>query len=585
MALRRRGPGSTPPRPPAEPAAGGARPPAGGLEEVTGRDFPPPAPTHPTPPAPASPPSTASPIEVIGRFDTASAALAFVSELIAMGRSADARLLRDETGGAGACWVATRMPITVGRELITACSGRPYLRQGRSFVPERGWGPAVPLSTGAREQQDAASLVDVTVLDLIRVAGLHPVQEPPIDRVVVLTTGPAVAPLVRRALELGLSVTHQPVELHPLFSQAEFPRAAQAADHVPVGSGSTCLALELRPRPSAADGDGPGPELPAALVSALGRDPLLLVCRVTGDSLLVQHGLGSALPDRPLAALVPEGERWLLADAVFGCAVVRALAEPRDSAHLVRLGPGYDIVPVADAGPHGPLEAPNLPLQVVADRTTGVEVDAALLDTTDLEALAILLEGHPLAEAAHLVRGDTWHLLVAAGGLLEWLPVGEPLYCLGPGPLYLPVGRRLSPPLPPTARTRLFGAGQGTAVVLRPDGGLSFDLTEGRRQPVWTLWAGPPPVIRPQFDADELCELRAVEASLDPPPAAPPPRRRRFRRPVPEPTHRTWRDDAFDAELSGDLAGAARLFERNDEPERAAHLYERAARLGTGPRS
>jgi len=41
---------------------------------------------------------------------------------------------------------------------------------------------------------------------------------------------------------------------------------------------------------------------------------------------------------------------------------------------------------------------------------------------------------------------------------------------------------------------------------------------------------------------------------------------------------RTWREEAWAAELAGDLVRAAELHEANNDLRRAAHLYELAAR-------
>jgi hypothetical protein len=292
----------------------------------------------------------------------------------------------------------------------------------------------------------------------------------------------------------------------------------------------------------------------------------------------VQHGLGSAVTDSQLVTLIPAGQRWLLADAAFGCARVRDLAEPRDSSGLVRLDHGYSIEP-CPAGVAATAVRP-VPVAVVPGRTSGAAVDAVLLEEDDLPVLARLLENHRLADLAWLVRGRDKHLLLAAGGLLDRLPVGEALFRVGPGALYLPIGYRLSPAIPPSARAELFAASAVRGVVLRPGRGWEFDVSQANRVPVWTLWLGALPAVDPQLLPETVAELDAVEAEFRPPaPARARPSRSRFvPRRRPESRDRTWRDDAFDAEMAGDLVGAAQLFERNGEPLRAAHLYETEAR-------
>jgi len=555
------------------------RPPAGHLEEVTGAAQPPGGNAERNQPAPAqrhTEDGAGAPAELAGRFSSASAALAFVGELIAVGQLDGSTLLRDEERGI--CWVVSVLPPALGRELVMACAGRTYIRQNGSFVRERGWGPAGPLSTGQSAAEPTGKLARVTPQELVRLAGLHVIPQQPLSQALVLVPGLGVAALVRRSLELGLRVTHRPVELIPLFAQADNHDGDEAGA---PWAGSVYMAVELGCGPA---DDGAVTPLPAALVAALNRDPLQLLCRVAGAGLLVQYGLGSALTDSQLLTLIPEGRRWLLADAAFGCALVRDLAEPRDSSGLVMLGPGCRIEPCLSGVTETAVQ--SLPVQVVPGRTSQAAVDAILLDEADLPVLALLLPDHKLAELAWLVRGGDKHLLLAAGGLLERLPVGEALYCVGPGALYLPIGYRLSPAIPPSARARLFEATAERAVVVRPGHGWEFDVSEANRVPIWALWAGEPPAIDLQLPPEALAELEAVEAEFRPPVPARVPASRLFTRRVRQETRqRSWRDDAFEAEMAGDLAGAAQLFERHGEPLRATHLYETQARSGESPKA
>ncbi len=507
--------------------------------------------------------ATPSPGRLTGRFSTASAALAFVGELMSAGQASDSTLLYDR--GQGVYWAVTMLPAAAGRELIATCGGRPFLSQADQLVPERGWGALGPLVKTKAERQSARGLTEVTPRDLVRLAGLHSVRPEPLSQALVLLPGQAVAPLVRRALELELQVTHRPVELAPLFD----PPGDTAED----AAVSAWMAVELRGRP------GRNTEveaLPAAFMAALSNDPLLLLCRVPGEGLLVQYGLAAALTDHQLLTLVPPGQRWLLADAAFGCAEVRDLEEPKDSSGLVRLSDGYRIE--SSPPPMGESSVEPLPVRIVRASTSGVTVDAVLLDEEDLPVLTLLLQDHRLSDLAWLVRGSPGNLLLAPGGILERLPVGQALWRAGPGALYLQLGHRLSPALPPSARAALFGATAERGIVLLTDHGLEFDLSQARREPVWTLWVGPVPGIDSRLTADTATELQAIDDEFRVPgrAAARPRRRRQFR---PATRERTWQDQAFEAEMSGDLPTAARLFESHGESLRAAHLYEAAARV------
>jgi hypothetical protein len=117
-----------------------------------------------------------------------------------------------------------------------------------------------------------------------------------------------------------------------------------------------------------------------------------------------------------------------------------------------------------------------------------------------------ILQGRDLADIATVVLGNNRNLMLAPGGLLEHLPAGEPSYCLGPGPLYLPLGHRTRPELPPSARHALFGQDERHAVVLLPDHAYVFYLTT--RRPAWSLWIGELPELDVHLPAATIQALR-----------------------------------------------------------------------------
>jgi hypothetical protein len=544
---------------------------------------------EPPPAAPA--PAGDQPEPLAARFATAAAALGCAGQLIAIGRLAGTRIEHDQADGSW--WLRLELPIGLARQIIGLCGGRLYLDRDGGPVPDRGWGEPAPVP-GWDGGPAHGKLRPASILSLVQAAGLHPAAEREATEAALLVPGTALVPLTRRALDLGLEVNHQPVALTPLFvadpetvapgavsQETAGPDAAnpEAPTASPVEQADIRFALRLRQ--TARDGRDPAP-VPPSLLAALERDPLVLVCREVSDGLLVQRGLRSPLGDAQLAGLVPAHERWLLADHVFGCARLTGMGEPQDSACLVRLGAGYALVPVPVPDRAVPFTAPrSRPVEVVRERTSGVPVDACLLDDEDLDTLPVILEGHPLAEAAALVLGRDRHLLTCAGGLLERLPVGEPLYAVGPGPLYLPLGYRLRPRLPATARQALFQAGTERAIVLQPSGGLIFDASTENRVPVWSLWAGALPELDLQIDAAARAQLRLIEDELrlEAAPVTGEGRPRRSRRAERDRgPSRPWQEEALEAELAGDLIMAAQLCERHGDLLRAAHLYERSAR-------
>jgi hypothetical protein len=520
------------------------------------------------------------------RFGSAWAALAFAGQL--PGGHPITGLTCRRGGPADAWWIEAHLMVEAAREMISVGSGDLFLPRDDTLVRDRGWGD--PARPDAGEQVPAGDLRDVRVLDLLRAAGVHAGAPRPLAEVVLLLPGVLVGSITRRALDLGLRVGYRPVELGPLFDESA---AARAGYEVTVHAAA-------------------GAQVPASLVAALDRDPFILVCRRATDTVLIRHQMTAPLADRALGTLSgadARGGTWVLADESFGCAILHPIAdEYQDGTSLVRRGDEHEL---ADAGDDSlwadRAEArtePRAPaLTLTRAQMSGMPVDATLLDDAELACLPALLAGEPLAESALVVPGRDRHLLTAPGGLLELLPVGEPLYCLGPGSLYLPLGYRLSPGLPPQARMELFPARDTNAIIVLPGAAMRFNLA--RRVPVWTLWAGDLPAIDDQVPEVVAADLRALEAettSVDPDkapqatavrpepavrpgtparPAAPPSpaiqRSSLFPRLRPSRRVRTWRDDAYEAELAGDLVRAGDLHAQHNDPLRAARLYERAA--------
>ncbi|MFE9448072.1 hypothetical protein [Streptomyces sp. NPDC006739] len=506
------------------------------------------------------------------RFATASAALVFTGRLIALGRPRAGDHRRSADGASW--WVFTPVALDLGRQLAAAADGTVFLVRDAHLVPDRGWGGPERVA-GRRPAQHlpVASLRPATLLDLVRQAGLHSAPARPLDDAVVFTRARFAGGVIRRALDLGLEVTYRPTRLTPLF------------DEEPPDSDRHGVVLEVALR--APDGD-----LPPGFLDALHRDPFVLLCRrVAGeDTVLMQYRRASALGDGPLLEFAERGV-WLLSDAEFGCARLERLGEPLDGGALVALAADYPLRDVgsspdwADDAPAAP-DAPRL--TIVPARTPDATVDATLLDGTGTDTVRMLLEGHPLADVVQVVSGRDRHLLLAAGGLLERLPLGEPLHCIGPGPLYIPLGFRTEPLLPPSALQALFEPDAARAVVLTSGAALVFDLEQ--RRPAWTLWLGGPPELDFQLPEEAETVLRVVDERLAPQPkpeSARPPRPGQPPQPGSRPRpagpgiarrHRNWRDAALEAEFAGELVDAAEIHERNGDVLRAANLYERAAR-------
>jgi hypothetical protein len=508
------------------------------------------------------------------RFTTAWAALVFAGQLPGGQPVSTLNCLR---GGPGnAWWIRADLTLEAAQEMVSVGSGDIYRPDGERLARDRAWG------SGRPETIVLGMLQSVTVLDMIRAAGLHTGTPRPLSEAALLLPGELVATVVRRAMDLQLETSYRPVALSPLF---EPDAAARTGYELCLRAGSEAT-------------------LPAFFMAALDRDPFILVCRRVGDTVLMRHHLSSPLPDTCLASLSAD-ETWVFADSAYGCARLEPLGEARDGISLVRRGAEHELVDVTpEPGWATPAKVPATPaapkLELVRAAMTGMPVDAALLDDADLGCLPALLAGEPLAEAAVVVHGRDRHLLTAPGGLLELLPVGEPLYCMGPGSLYLPLGYRLKPALPSAAREELFPTDTSTAIVLLPDAALRYRLED--RAPVWRLWAGPMPRVDDQLSEAEVADLRSLDpelpsnkpdlAAVKPGtlgplvPAAPPgsdmpspsqPAQPAVGTPAVASPARTWRDEAYEAELARDYVTAAEIHLQHDDPLRAARLYERAA--------
>jgi hypothetical protein len=519
-----------------------------------------PEPAEPAePPAPA-PPAAAEPqpVSVIARFATAAGALAFVEQAMQTAQLDTPDCHQD--GGDGSWWVAARLTLGAAREMAHLGAGRLYVRSADGFVRDRGWG-----DDPGPEPAELPDLTRTELIALVRAAGLHRVPDRPLREACVLVPGYLVSGVLERAVDLRLRASFQQARLDSLFDAAAPSRS--------------CYGVWLAV--------GPGQDaLPAALLSALRSDPFTLVCRPVEQALLVGYGEASPLSDRSLARLAAEagGGTWLLAAPPGGCARLTWAAEPLDAGGLVRLGTAHALIGLDGSQPYAePADLASVPvprsLTLIRAPGRAAAVDAMLLDDADLDSLPLLLAGDPLADTAFLIRGAGRHLLTAPGGLLTEIPVGEPLTCIGPGSLYLPVGYRLDPPVGPAARAALFEPEERTAQVFLRDARLGYHLDAA--QPLWRLWAGPVPDLDMQLPRSALADLDQAAREIGEPASTPDrPRslmsRLRSRPAAPADTP-TWRQEAHQAELGGDFVTAAQLYARYNEPLHAARMWEREA--------
>jgi hypothetical protein len=528
------------------------------------------------------------PVEFYAAFATAPQAAVFLGQLL------EAQVSQPRTFHGFDHWfVAARLPLGVGRALVEMCQGQGFVESGGNLLFDRGWD-----SERASLAVVRSELQHREILDLVRAAGLAPRPPVPRSQVSVFLPAGRARRLLLRALDLQLSSSFRTVRLRPLFAGDDGPSASQEtapgdrpAIDEPNPDGEGCL-VEVRLR--SAPERGTGAPLPRALISAVERDGAGLICRAATDRLYVQHDRYTPMTDDQLAQLVPAGT-WVLAAQPYGCWTLEPLMDFVDGsslvtatgAHSLRAGEWPERLAEVSSPP-----APA-PLSIVPARTADRDVDALLIPAGDLQALQLLLEGSPLAESIDLVPGAGRHLILGSAADLSRIAVGETLYGLGRGAVFVAHGWRPQPQVPASAWNELLGVPARAAAVLEPDRTLVFDLS--RRRPVWTLWAGDLPMVDREMEnelAAALADLVAGPTARSGGPAAPAAQAGRtvlrvWKENAPEDASRgpaapaataNWRAEALAAEGRGDLAAAAEFHDANGRPEEAARLFEAAAR-------
>lgn len=526
-----------------------------------------PAPTPPVVPAPQPPEpeavDAATPSFSAARFSRAGDALAFLAELARRGAAPNARCLRRDDGKA--LWVEVEAPWTTAGPIIWGLGGRPFAGAGSGWVslPADGAPPAgAPSPRGQVVEGDRSWRLDgrwreVDLAELAAGLTLAPASgDPQLSEAMVVAPGGLGRLALRQARAFGLDV------------------AVFAATLRPLAGGADRSALVLRLRAAA------GP-LPTALLRSLGDLPYVCVARVAGpsDALLVDVRAAAPAGSALLVRLIPPGEQWLLG---HGGAWRVVLDGDELDVHTAALDE-HTAAPLPEPGA---LSLP--PAEVVGLVPAGrddASVDALLLEGDAIGQAATLLRRRvagPDVDLAHVIPGpgDT-ALLVGPSRLLLALPVGDPLTAEGPGPLYRPIGWRFSPPLPPTARARLFGVSADRIAVARVADGrlvvLRFDLALLR--PAWGLWVADGPAELTAPSAGAAKRLRELAAGLPKTPAKPVLQRViEHILPGRELDQTGALEEAARLRAAGRWVAAAELYERIGRLADAGKMFERAAR-------
>jgi hypothetical protein len=390
---------------------------------------------------------------------------------------------------------------------------------------------------------------------LLAVAPLRPGRYTPAPAVDVVAPGMLARWIVKRAVGLGLSVGLVPVERRPISGEDR-------------PSGATLVRLR-----------SPQGAVPPSLVRSIAELPYTIVAPAPADEprgLLVDVRQSLPSPPQVLTSMVAEGEIWAIGADDVGRWRLRPTGQEIDASGLL------DALPLAIApAPETPAVASTapIPVRLIPRRGGPGRVDAVLLDEAELDWLRRYLATRPAGELAFLLPGDGRHFLTAPGGLPAEMPFGTPMVHVGPGGLYLELGRDFDPPLPDGARQSRFALAPDSVVAVTESQAWRFRIAD--LVPAWTLWVGEPLPIRAGLsdggqkllarvgDAYRRADLEAAQRQHDRGPTA--------ARPLDREQRARKLEEAQRAELAGDLIGAAELLEQAGYPGQAGRLYERAA--------
>ena len=119
---------------------------------------------------------------MIAQFATAARALTFAEQAMQAAQRDTADCYRAEDGS---WWVSAQAPLGAAREMADLGAGRLYVRVADLYVADRGWGDEPPPGPA----RPLPALTPVSLLDLVRVAGLHRVPTRPLREACVLAPG------------------------------------------------------------------------------------------------------------------------------------------------------------------------------------------------------------------------------------------------------------------------------------------------------------------------------------------------------------------------------------------------------------
>ncbi|MGO8673135.1 MAG: hypothetical protein ACLQVD_17480 [Capsulimonadaceae bacterium] len=484
-------------------------------------------------------------------FTSAGAVLAFLSSIAADALLDTSPVRRSPDSD---WWVSLDIPRERTAALARAVGGHPYAELNGRWYPIFGDGPPA-VAPPQSESIDVAAWPAVAGPDLLGRAVLSTCRVRAATVLDVVTPGALARWIIRRAASLGLDVSILPAEGRRLGRNK--------------GVAESVLIVRIT---------SPAGPVPAALVHGLGSLPYVLI----GDAspfdsdrrLLIDVRRRLPVPRDTLLGLCPAGEIVALGPRDIGHWRLRRTGRPIDGVDLL-------TVPALEDAGGPPLSAASLPAASPVRITSRIDaprrVDAVLLDETELNWLRIFASGRPIDETAFLFAGQGHCLLTAPGGLASAVPFGRPLTRIGPGGLYVELGKGFTPPLPEDARHHRFGLTPDTATVVLEEGAYRFPV-EGMT-PLWSLWVGEVPPVTEVMPRETNTILSALARSIHvaQAEAAPLTPTRAATAPADPAARARLVEEAQRFELAGDLVRAAERLEQAGYHAHAGRMFERAA--------
>lgn len=563
-----------------------ADPPKFTIRRITPEEKPPSEPTlplqnqeqTPAPPSPKTPiPQPSLGTSTGGHFRTVNSVLAFIGSVFGTRLSETAVVRRTPQG---TWWAEVAVAHERIAPLIWTAGGRPFVCHNQQWVALSLLGDLLPDNANT-EQLDVSSWAIVDLAELLASASLPPSRYRGATVLDVITPGSLGRWILRRAIALGLDVTLTSALQQPLNNQQQQPSDVLLVQLRVIGNRtilqqplnnqqqpSGVLLIQLR-----ATGNR---IIPAALVHRLTSLPYTTVAASSTDPdrgrILVDVRQRLTLAPSLIEPMIPQSEIWVLGTADVGNWRLTTIGNQVDGSLLL----DAPQLPQAKSPSLAKAKIPApISVQLVPRSGTGRQVDAVLLDDTELSWLRNLLMGRPVGEMSFLLPGAGYHLLTAPGGLPAQIPIGIPLVCIGPGALYVELGMDFYPPLPDAARQQRFQLNSQTAVVVARNQTYRFNTAQITA--AWALWAGEAPTVQQGLSQQGKKLLNSISQQLQP---------QESKKGIesifkPKQVKRVegvgLLEQAQQAELQGDLAKAATMLEKAGYPGQAGRLYERIA--------